>query len=73
VKFVVCERATSALAGLLDQSGAGVFRGGAAGRHTAAFISGHIFRATGVIADLKNGGTLEKAARMVNHASARST
>jgi hypothetical protein len=31
----------------------------------AAFISGHIFRATGVIADLKNGGTLEKAARMV--------
>jgi integrase len=39
----------------------------------AAFISGHIFRATGVIADLKNGGTLEKAARMVNHASARST
>jgi site-specific recombinase XerD len=39
----------------------------------AEFISGHILRATGVTADLKNGCTLEKAARMANHASTRTT
>lgn len=31
------------------------------------------FRATGVTAYLKNGGTFEKAAQMANHASARTT
>jgi site-specific recombinase XerD len=31
------------------------------------------FRATGVTAYLKNGGTLEKAAQMANHASTRTT
>jgi hypothetical protein len=30
-------------------------------------------RATGVTANLKNGGTLEKAAAMANHASTRTT
>ena len=29
----------------------------------------HSFRATGITAYLKNGGTLEKAAAMANHAS----
>ena len=34
-------------------------------------INNHTFRATGVTAYLKNGGTLEKAAQMANHASTR--
>jgi integrase len=34
-------------------------------------IGNHTFRATGVTAYLKNGGALEKAAQMANHASTR--
>jgi len=33
----------------------------------------HSFRATGITAYLKNGGTLEKAAAMANHVSTRTT
>jgi site-specific recombinase XerD len=33
----------------------------------------HSFRAIGITAYLKNGGTLEKAAAMANHASTRTT
>ena len=33
----------------------------------------HTFRATGITAYLKNGGTLERAAAMANHASTRTT
>ncbi len=36
-------------------------------------VGNHTFRATGVTAYLKNGGTLEKAAHMANHASTRTT
>jgi hypothetical protein len=36
-------------------------------------VGRHTFRATGVTAYLKNGGTLEKAAQMANHASTRTT
>jgi integrase/recombinase XerC len=36
-------------------------------------ISNHSFRATGITAYLLNGGTIEKAARMANHASTRTT
>jgi len=36
-------------------------------------VGNHSFRATGITAYLKNGGTLEKAARMANHASTRTT
>jgi site-specific recombinase XerD len=43
----------------------------AAGIVTA--IGNHTFRATGITAYLKNGGTLENAAAMANHASARTT
>ena len=43
----------------------------AAGIGTA--IGNHSFRATGITAYLKNGGTLEKAASMANHASTRTT
>ncbi|MNQ94872.1 Tyrosine recombinase XerC [compost metagenome] len=43
----------------------------AAGIKTA--IGNHSFRATGITAYLKNGGTLENAAAMANHASTRTT
>jgi site-specific recombinase XerC len=43
----------------------------AAGIATA--IGNHTFRATGITAYLKNGGTLENAAAMANHASTRTT
>jgi integrase len=36
-------------------------------------IGNHAFRATGITAYLKNGGTLENAAAMANHASTRTT
>jgi site-specific recombinase XerD len=36
-------------------------------------IGNHTFRATGVTAHLKNGGTLENAAAMANYASTRTT
>ena len=47
-------------------------------RHAAAAgiatkIGNHTFRATGITAYLKNGGTLENAAAMANHASTRTT
>ena len=39
----------------------------------ATHIGNHTFRATGITAYLKNGGTLERAATMANHASTRTT
>jgi integrase len=36
-------------------------------------IGNHTFRATGITAHHKNGGTLEKAAMIANHASTRTT
>jgi site-specific recombinase XerD len=36
-------------------------------------VGNHTFRATGITAYLKNGGTLERAPRMANHASTRTT
>jgi len=46
-------------------------RAAAAGISTR--LGNHSFRATGITAYLKNGGTLEKAAAMANHASTRTT
>lgn len=46
-------------------------RAAAAGIKTK--IGSHFFRATGITAYLKNGGTLERAAAMANHASTRTT
>ncbi|WP_322034622.1 tyrosine-type recombinase/integrase [Burkholderia sp. BCC1970] len=46
-------------------------RAAAAGIATA--IGNHTFRATGITTYLKNGGTLENAAAMANHASTRTT
>ncbi len=45
----------------------------AAAAGIATPIGNHSFRATGITAYLKNGGTLEKAAAMANHASTRTT
>jgi site-specific recombinase XerD len=39
----------------------------------ATKVGNHSFRATGITTYLKNGGTLEKAAQMANHASTRTT
>lgn len=39
----------------------------------ATKIGNHTFRATGITAYLKNGGTLERAAAMANHSSTRTT
>jgi len=36
-------------------------------------VGNHSFRATGITAYLQNGGTLERAAVMANHASTRTT
>jgi integrase len=45
----------------------------AAAAGIATKFGNHSFRATGITAYLKNGGTLEKAAAMANHASTRTT
>jgi site-specific recombinase XerD len=45
----------------------------AGGADIATKIGNHTFRATGITAYLTNGGTLEKAAVMANHASTRTT
>jgi integrase len=45
----------------------------AAGASIKTQVGNHTFRATGITAYLKNGGTLENAAAMANHASTRTT
>ena len=45
----------------------------AAAADIATKIGNHTFRATGITAYLKNGGTFEKAAAMASHASTRTT
>ena len=45
----------------------------AAAAGIATKFGNHSFCATGITAYLKNGGTLEKAAAMANHASTRTT
>jgi integrase/recombinase XerC len=45
----------------------------AAAAEISTRIGNHSFRATGITTYLKNGGTLEKAAGMANHASTRTT
>jgi integrase len=59
-----------------DQSQANAYamiRRRAAAAGIATKLGNHSFRATGITAYLKNGGTLEKAAAMANHASTRTT
>jgi site-specific recombinase XerD len=73
--FQTYSRATGQLTGTpLPQANAYAMiqrRANAAGITTQ--VGNHTFRATGVTAYLKNGGTLERAAQMANHASTRTT
>jgi site-specific recombinase XerD len=73
--FQTYNRATGQLTGApLPQANAYAMiqrRAKAAGLTTR--VGNHTFRATGVTAYLKNGGTLERAAQMANHASTRTT
>jgi site-specific recombinase XerD len=73
--FRTIKRGTSTLTTTpLPQSNAHAMicrRASAAGIETK--IGNHTFRATGITAYLKNGGTLENAAAMANHASTRTT
>ena len=58
---------------LLQANAHAMIRRRAAAAAIATKIGNHSFRATGITAYLKNGGTLEKAAQMANHASTRTT
>ncbi len=73
--FRTIQRGTSALTATpLPQANAHAMigrRASAAGIETR--IGNHTFRATGITAYLENGGTLENAAAMANHASTRTT
>ena len=73
--FPTIRRGTRQLSGaVLPQANAYAMirrRAAAAGIRTK--VGNHSFRATGITAYLKNGGTLEKAAAMANHASTRTT
>ena len=73
--FQTYSRATGQLTGNpLPQANAyAMIRRRARTADIATKIGNHTFRATGVTAYLKNGGTLEKAAQMANHASTRTT
>ena len=51
----------------------GMIRRRAKAAGIATRVGNHTFRATGITAYLKNGGTLERAAAMANHASTRTT
>ncbi|MGD0185826.1 MAG: tyrosine-type recombinase/integrase [Roseiarcus sp.] len=72
--FQSCSRARQLAGNPLPQANAYAMiqrRAKAAG--VATRVGNHTFRATGLTAYLDNGGTLEKAARMANHASIRTT
>ncbi|MCW5716904.1 MAG: tyrosine-type recombinase/integrase [Bauldia sp.] len=73
--FQTIDRKSKALSGRpLRQANAYLMvqrRANAAGIGTR--IGNHTFRATGITAYLKNGGTLERAASMANHSSTRTT
>jgi site-specific recombinase XerD len=73
--FQTYSRATGQLTGNpLPQANAyAMIRRRAAAADIETKIGNHTFRATGITAYLKNGGTLEKAAAMANHASTRTT
>ena len=58
---------------LLQANAHAMIRRRAAAAGIATRLGNHSFRATGITAYLKNGGTLEKAAQMANHASTRTT
>ena len=67
-------RSAAAPVTVLPQANAyAMIRRRAAAAGIATKLGNHSFRATGITAYLKNGGTLEKAAVMANHPSTRTT
>jgi site-specific recombinase XerD len=66
-------RATLTTTPLAQSNAHAMIRRRAAAAGIATQIGNHTFRATGITAYLKNGGTLENAASMANHASTRTT
>jgi hypothetical protein len=56
---------------LPQQNAHAMIRRRAAGADITTQVGNHTFRATGITAYLKNGGSLENAAAMANHASTR--
>jgi site-specific recombinase XerD len=73
--FQTYNRATGQLAGnpLLQANAYAMIQRRSKSGEIATKICNHTFRATGLTAYLKNGGTLENAALMANHASTRTT
>lgn len=73
--FRTVDRRTKQLSSIpLAQSNAhAMVRRRAADAGIATALGNHSFRATGITAYLKNGGTLERAATMANHSSTRTT
>jgi site-specific recombinase XerD len=61
------------IAPLPQQNAHAMIRRRAAAAGIATLVGNHTFRATGITAYLKNGGVLENAAAMANHASTRTT
>jgi len=73
--FRTVARGTGQLSGrpMVQADAHAMIRRRAAAAGIATRIGNHTFRATGITAYLKNGGTLEKAAIMANHSSTRTT
>ena len=73
--FRTISRGTARLSttSLPQQNAYDMVRSRAAAAGIMTKIGNHSFRATGITAYLKNGGTLENAAAMANHASTRTT
>jgi site-specific recombinase XerD len=73
--FRTIQRGTGKLSGnaMAQADAHAMIRRRAAAAGIATKIGNHTFRATGITAYLKNGGTLEKAAAMANHSSTRTT
>jgi site-specific recombinase XerD len=73
--FQTFRRGTRRLSGkaLAQQDAHAMIRRRAVAAGISTAVGNHTFRATGITAYLKNGGTLEKAAHMANHSSTRTT
>jgi integrase len=73
--FPTISRVTGALTStpLLQANAHAMIRRRAAAAGVETLIGNHSFRGTGITAYLKNGGSLENAAAMANHASTKTT
>ncbi|MBB3967174.1 tyrosine-type recombinase/integrase [Rhizobium metallidurans] len=73
--FQTIKRGTGRLSGasLAQAEAYAMIQRRAIGAGISTAVCNHTFRATGITAYLKNGGTLEKAANIANHSSTRTT